>query len=642
MEVIYMGTSKPESQKKVKKQNKKSPHSDDIEPDSDLFFKSAPFDGSIWIAERTKSNLRRVAYLGHGHSSKVYKVQDTMTGDLYAEKVRMGSRFAKAVYFVSFQAPTPDRNEDAVKTAVLTRNLLTILANIWRKEDNRIPHVADAMGYRWDKNENTYSILTEYINGRGPKPQSDEIFDLMKRMDILQPYLLKAGLFGPAWQTDKSNMTSTANFRFSEKESVWYWIDSEPGMIALKFGPKKKYISEAKRAGFTPLFADIDFRRLREYVKDEGIEGLDNLIDKLETSMKEWKESEIAIFKNRNIHSQKIKKWYIWNWRHERNLSKKTEYRLHESNLAFVLYLLLGKLASFSLNAEFRAKKIERFFRKLEDEDIVPKGYRKHFVLNYLLKKLFPKTIHHYLVNRSFRRYINRGIVNRSRRKGIGIDFIEKGLSEWENNGRLTKWETEEIRESYKKKDSIDVYLTGFSVHLLFKGVTIVGDLLAIINIMGTSGLEFLKPLTLEFLLIDGVPWPFNAIGPLLIGPIFRISYVAYSKVRCILEGRRVPHAIAAVFSFGKFGIGTMAFPAQMMFSENKFTMEYLLSKMGKKIPIFGGTDSRIEHWFIRWANMKDSIASFRVRIANTIRFGPFRKRPLPVEDDYKLLEVRA
>ncbi len=302
----------------------------------------------------------------------------------------------------------------------------------------------------------------------------------------------------------------------------------------------------------------------------------------------------------------------------------------------------MGKLASFSLNSEYRAKKVKNFFKKLEDDDIIPKGYQKHFILNYILNKLSPKTIHHYLVNKSFRRYINRGIINRNNRKRIGMDFIDKGLSEWEKNGRLTKWESERIKKSYNGKDSIDVYLTGFSVHLLFKGVTVVGDLLAIINILGTSGLKFLEPLTLEFLLIDGLPWPFNAVGPLLIGPILRISYVTYSKIRCILEGRKVPHAIAAVFSFGKFGIGTMAFPAQMMFSENKFTMEYLLSKMGRKFPVFGGTDSRIEHWFIRRANMKNSIVSFKIKISNSVKFGPFRRPPVPVKDDQKQIEVRG
>lgn len=633
---------KQDTQKNDEKQNKISRQSEDKEPNPNLFFKLSTSGRSKWIAERYSSNMKRVAYLGHGHSSKVYKVQDITTGEFYAEKVRMSSRFAKSVYFVSFQAPTPDRNEDAVKAAVLTRNLLTILANVWRKQDRRIPYVADAMGYRWDEDEKTYSIFTEFIEGRGPRPNTNDIFELMERMDLLQPYLLKAGLFGPAWQTDKSNMTSTANFRFCEKKGIWYWIDSEPGMIAAKFGPKKEYISEAKRSGFTPLFADIDFRKLREYVKDEGIEDLGNIIDMLEKSMKEWKKSEIAIFRNKSIQLKKIKKWYIWNWRHERNLSKKTKNMLHKNNLAFLLYLMLGKFASFSLNSEYRRKNIERFFKKLEDDDIIPEGYRKHIILNYMLKKLCPKTIHHYLVNKSFRRYINKGIINRNNRKRIGMDYIEKGLKEWEKNGRLTKRERERIKKSYNGKDSIDVYLTGFSVHLLFKGVTVVGDLLAIINILGTSGLKFLEPLTLEFLLIDGLPWPFNAVGPLLIGPILRIIYVTYSKVRCIIEGRKVPHAIAAVFSFGKFGIGTMAFPAQMMFSENRFTMEYLLSKMGRKFPVFGGTDSRIEHWFMRRANMKNSIVSFKIKILNSVKFGPFRRPPVPVKDDQKPLEVRA
>ncbi|UCE75446.1 MAG: hypothetical protein JSV56_07025 [Methanomassiliicoccales archaeon] len=615
---------------------------EDKEPNPNYIFRPSKSSKPKWVSERIGNNFKRGDFLGNGHSSKVYKLQNTNTGVFYAEKVRMSSGLARSVYSISFQAPTPDRNEDAVKVAVLTRNLLTILVRKWRERDVRIPSVADAIGYRWDDEEKTYSIITEFVEGRGPKPLTDEIFDLTDRMDLLQPYLLKAGLFGPAWQIDKSNMTSTANFKFNEKEGIWYWIDSEPGMVALKLGPKKKYISEAKKAGFTPLFADIDFLRLREYVKNEGITGVDNIIDLMEQSMKEWKESEIAIFRNENIHSQKIKKWYIQNWRYERKLSKKTENMLNKSNLVFLLYLMIGKIASFGLNSVYREKRIEDFFRKLEKEDVIPRGYRKHFILNYLLKKLCPRTVHHYLMNRSFRRYINGGLINRNKRTQIAKDYIYNGIREWEESRRLTKNEAEKTRKDCDDSVTMDVYLTGFGIHLLFKGLTIVGDLLAIINILGTSGIEFLEPITLEFLLINGLPWPFNAVGPLFLGPILRLSYVIYSKVRCILEGRKVPHSIAAIFSFGKFGIGTMAFPAQMMFSENKFTMGYLLSKMGKKIPIFGGSDSRIEHWFIRRANMKNSIATFKTRIANVNKFDVFRKRPVPVREDYGILEVRT
>jgi hypothetical protein len=94
------------------------------------------------------------------------------------------------------------------------------------------------------------------------------------------------------------------------------------------------------------------------------------------------------------------------------------------------------------------------------------------------------------------------------------------------------------------------------------------------------------------------------------------LVYVGYSKYRCIREGRKVPHGIAAIFSFGKFGVGNMAFPAQMLWSEKRFTMEYLLSKLGKKFPLFGGTDSRVEHWFIRRSNIKDSFSTKKSRIA--------------------------
>ncbi|UCE73387.1 MAG: hypothetical protein JSV56_10180 [Methanomassiliicoccales archaeon] len=582
--------------------------------DSDLMIYTSSSIDSEWKEKGSGSHFKRKSYLGRGHSSSVYKVQDTESGKFYAEKVRKSSRLAEIIYFISFQAPTPDRNEDAVRVAVLTRNLLKALTKKWHEEEERIPIIADAIGYRWDDEENTYSIMTEFIQGRGPKTKTNEIFELMEAMDLLQEHLFEAGLYGPAWQTDKSNMTSTSNFKFSNKDKKWYWIDAEPGMIALSIPREKRYLKAARQKHFSPLYADIDFQKLREYLIYEEITDLNDIVDSLEYHMRKWKEGEIAILRNKRSHRKEIKKSYIGNWQRKRFLSKKTEKMLYKSNIAFLLYLILGNLASFALNSRYRAKVVEDFFRKLEEDDIAPSGYRKHFILNYILKIVCPKFIHHYLASRQFRKYINKGFYNRNHRKIIAQDFIEDGIRQWEDQGRLTKSESQKIRKSNVNNMTMDVYITGFGAHLLIKGFTIFGDLLAIVNILGTSGLEFLKPLTLEFLLIDFLPWPLNAMAPLLLGPALRLTYVGYSKLRCSLEGRKVPHKVAALFSFGKFGIGNMAFPAQMVYSENKFSMEYLLSKMGKKFPIFGGTDSRIEHWFIRRVNMKDTLHPLKRR----------------------------
>jgi hypothetical protein len=165
----------------------------------------------------------------------------------------------------------------------------------------------------------------------------------------------------------------------------------------------------------------------------------------------------------------------------------------------------------------------------------------------------------------------------------------------------------------------MDVYLTGFGVHLLLKGFTAVGDVIALINIMGTSDLGVMESATIDILLIKSLPWPLNAIGPLMLGPILRLSYVAYSKARCLREGKDIPHLTAAILSLGKFGIGNMAFPAQMLSSGSRFETEYLLSKMGKKFPVFGGTDSRIEHWMMRRVEMRDSFKNFSTRFSNIL-----------------------
>jgi hypothetical protein len=260
------------------------------------------------------------------------------------------------------------------------------------------------------------------------------------------------------------------------------------------------------------------------------------------------------------------------------------------------------------LNDRYKSRIVEEKFLKLEEEEIVPKGYRKHVIANYILSVFSPKVIHHYIMDKGFRGYVNKGFRNREHRKQIAYDFNDKGLEEWERLGRISTEEADDNRKTLKENPVLDVYMAGFGAHLLLKGATLAGDIAAIANILGTSGLMFLEPLTIEYLLYKGLPWPFNALFPLLIGPILREIFVGYSALRCKLERRKVPHKTAAIVSFGKFGVGTMAFPAQMAFSGRKFTLQYLLSKLGKKIPIFGGVDSRVEHWFIRRASRRKNI----------------------------------
>jgi hypothetical protein len=546
--------------------------------------------------------LTRVRTLGSGHSATVYLSIDK-DQKLYAEKVRQSSGFSQLVYALSFQAPTPDRNEHAVKSAVLTRNLLTELTNNWNSEDRRIPLMADAIGYKWNHEEKTYSLITEFIQGRGPKPNTDEIDILMDCMDALQENLFKAGLYGPAWQADKSNMTSTSNFKITSDGSA-YWIDTEPGMIAMSFAPGKKYIKAAKKKGFTPLFADIDFEKLRDYLVNEPINGcLENTVDQLELNMRIWKSSELALLRNSGVDKQRMHKWYVDNWTHERNLCGETQELLQTNTFAFGLYSVFGKFMSIVANKEYRDELLENKFRSWEEDGVIPVGSRKFPRLNTLLSAVSPKVVHHYLMDPDFRKYINKGIFSRKHRKRIASDFIDSAIDDYKALGRFTPEEAQEKREWLKKDSEVmDVYLTGFGTHLLLKGATLPADVAFIANILGTSGLDFLEPLTIEALLMNGLPYPLNTIAPLAVGPALRLGYTGYSALRCKLENRDVPHKAAAVMSPLKGGFGNSAFAVQMAISEDKFTLEYLLHKIGKKVPIFGGVDSRIDHKIMRGA----------------------------------------
>ena len=103
--------------KKIENENKNA---------SEYFIWTSSGSRGGWT-ELINSNFSRISYLGKGHSSKVFKIQDEDNGNYYAEKIRKSSELSKIVYFAAFQAPSPDRNENAVRAAVLTRSILNKL-----------------------------------------------------------------------------------------------------------------------------------------------------------------------------------------------------------------------------------------------------------------------------------------------------------------------------------------------------------------------------------------------------------------------------------------------------------------------------------------------------------------------------------
>ncbi|MCK4814184.1 hypothetical protein KA005_00315, partial [bacterium] len=356
--------------------------------------------------------LKFVKSLGAGKAARV-ELMKNEKGRVFAEKhFTNGSILTRWTYKLAFQAPLPYRtNINAVATAYYTRKVVRDLTVAWFGT----PRVADALYIRWDNKHVGWVLGTEYIKGRGPDPvlrnSKYEISELMAFMDKLMDHLYEAGLYGPMWQADKGLSVPTSNFLLDENEN-WIWIDLESAVPGLRFFKPKPYLKDARQKGFIPLFADIDFEKLSNYLeKNQDLllkyPLLQTTVKKLQAHMRAWKESEISIFRNRAqnkprfFHEDKLKRnvtnQYLGAWKHEYEITRKVENRVRNSIWKLLSVLFFADLRYLVANENYRGRWIERKYFKMELKRRIPIGYRKKLLRNYIMSKFLFKELHLWL-----------------------------------------------------------------------------------------------------------------------------------------------------------------------------------------------------------------------------------------------------
>jgi len=555
--------------------------------------------------DRSKAEVEPVslARLGGGKAAQVHKVRDTATGELYAEKRfetrrNLSQLFRNLIYWLCFQAPFPyGTRRNAVKAALFRRKVLRDLTEFW----SGTPQVADAHYTRWDDEARAFVLGTEYIEGYGPKPGQFnpralrnlvlnypvrlckilighrtekvkgppwEIDKAAKKLDELKARFHQAGFIGSEWQVDKALSITTSNL-LKDGKSRWILVDTESGMPALALS---KYLWAAIRYGSVPLFDDTDFNKLHRYLSDNQDElvawlgetraqMLQHNVERLQYHTMAWKSSEPAIFSHRHhiltdsrLRSC-IRRGFVEHWYRKGRIPAEKAKLLRNSNLRFTWYLSLDISRSIFSGAGIIIRSAISF------------GIR---IANYLFLAL---------------RFLYVAIFREAELRQIAETYINGEINSWHKAGRLTDAEAKELRQDMDSPAVLE-YTKGFMVHI---------------------GLKLLEPPfvgnVLIALLAIILETP-HLLALLFIEPAMRTIYTLYRALRNRGKGISYRNALL-VGALPK--VGVLAYCIQMSTIHpnlSRFLIHCQAAKFSCHIPLFGGTNSRLEHFTLKVTDM--------------------------------------
>jgi membrane-associated phospholipid phosphatase len=213
----------------------------------------------------------------------------------------------QALYWAAFQSRFPyDHNVDALEATTHRRKIASLLTRFHFGKD----HVAAVLSIDWNENGQP-SMVTELIPGH----EAENDAPAKKFLGEVSELFGSAGL--PVWQLNPKNPHAHTNLILNP-EGDYKIVDLESAVVT-PFPAKGQFRSALKRGAY-PVFDDIDFDRLREYVATnesemrsaigaDGMLELETAIEAGERSIKAWHRSETR------LASKLIKITYaIFNW----------------------------------------------------------------------------------------------------------------------------------------------------------------------------------------------------------------------------------------------------------------------------------------------------------------------------------------
>jgi len=455
-------------------------------------------------------------------------------------------------------------NIHALATAHFRRAVLKSLLGLWF--DGKVT-VSDSLGYYRDRESGRYVLDTVFIKGRNAAlmhpyndKQQGELATLTKDvMKPLQAHLHEAGFVGSCWQAGLGNPVALNNFLLSD-QGQWVCIDFESGVPALAavnpFSLSRLYIPEFYRRG-RPLFDDVNCDTLRRYVGTNqerlsgrlGATGFEKLlceINALEENQSRWNKLnrvELGI-----LYAETIGRITP----HEAAWWRERPWRWACCELFRGIASAGGKIVTEFIPTIFRLA------AKLPGKvgTLIKEGFYCAFYDEYRLEKV--------------QAYIEERVVSWQERKHLSLENAEK-----------LRQENSSLRSNPFLKDLGLTTTVVYGAGLLLEGALVV-----------------------PICVVYGAGFLISTAAVLATGPAVRTLYSLFRIGTSAPRNR--PWVALATGMIPKFGV--TAYLAQIAWSKTehkslaKFMIYDLITRLGTKIPIWGGQDTLTEHLFNRMA----------------------------------------
>ena len=627
------------------------PHGSLIDEPDDQYAHDPHDDLPADLRARLPVHVNEVKALGHGRAAKAVLVDAVMQNGQTircVEKIFAPGRLTRTIYRLGFQAPFAyQKNIHAALTSFYRRRV----ASAAIRASDMDAKVAAPLYVRFDSTHQAWVLAAQWVDGRGIRPAEPhggagvnenstrakgetEIQQILRTMRSLESVLADCGLVGSGWQVAPSAMVSTANLlRTDDHYTV---IDLESGIPAVLV---PRYLFAGLRRGCIPPFDDLDantvatwFRRNERLLTFRlGVEETEQLAADVRDLIhhdQSWKRSEIAIAR-RPIKWFKPASMKPYQSEYVRQLVQDQKLTLQDPSSARLRWMwwagciptrvgdFLQKLIGNSKvqnqaiqwlhDSSLRLTTLQKWAnskhdRMIASERLSPKfrGVRR-IVVHAVFGKLTPKSLHRYLSDPDLRKQRRRQAfllaVSPTYQAWFGEERITRSINKWVEEQRLDAERANELQAELSG-DVVRAYVRGFGLHFALKGLTPVW---VPIKLAGTAAF-----------IASG---NFAYLTPFLITPALRLAVTVQSW----WKQPDTPHREAMWLGCLPV-IGLVAFPMQMFTARpglSAFMIRDVAAKLGRRLPIYGGKDSRTE---IACIGAADCLVTVLSRFDHTIK----------------------
>lgn len=611
-------------------------------------------------------HVRWLRTLGSGRAATAELVEASWADGRrkrYVEKVFAPGLLTRWIYRIAFAAPFAyQSNQHAIHASFYRRRVASELLDaqaICGGVPSRVD-VALPAYVRFDQARKAWVLAAEFIEGRGPIPcafadkdsqVADEMSDLIGQMRQVESQLIQWGLVGSGWQVSPGAWVSTANLlipahpklqlftahgetaKSASAKSRYTIIDLESGIPAVLLW---RYLKLSWSRGSLFPFDDLDPERLKvasDKIADQIAQhgqpvraaNLRRDVSALIAEDRLWKASELAPFRKpwtwlrserRSVYRQDC----INRWHQRGSIDVQMAADLTSGFWPYFLLWLIGAFFHGSLGRWLQAmvgnqqhqRRVQRFVKESRCRKVFWERYRSvrtrrwmrqqrcsrdsrpvsrtGFLTHRLLGGLTPAPVHRYLVdplrrdrrNRQAWAFLTRG----SFQAAWGRKIFGSILARWRSRDWLSASQAMDLRSQFNGP-RMAAYSRGLTIHLAIK---LLYPLMAPLKAGGIA-----------VTLAGGSLW--YTMIPLMLLPLLR-TVVTLSSM-WLHRTQKIPHGhalcIGAVPTFG-----SAAFAVQMWTVNQKISVLLLrdtASRLARKIPVYGGPDSRTEHAIIASAD---------------------------------------